>query len=110
MVAGWGDLVSEVSPRISPLLLLLRAAGETDEDAASLYSDLDADRLRRMGENARFMVRAGHLRSGVTASAARDVLWLCSSPELYELLVLRRGWSRRQLGRFVEETMTAALL
>jgi AcrR family transcriptional regulator len=110
VIAGWGALVTEVAPRISPLLLLLRAAGETDEEAANLYAELDADRLARMAGNARFMARGGHLRPGVTANAARDVLWLCSSPELYELLVLRRGWSRQRLGRFVEETIAAALL
>jgi AcrR family transcriptional regulator len=110
VIAGWGLLVTEVSPRISPLLLLLRTAGETDEDAAALYDEMDADRLRRMADNARFLVAGGHLRLGVTLTSARDVLWLCSSPELYELLVLRRGWSRRRLGTFVVDTMTAALL
>ena len=110
VIVGWGALVTEVSPRISPLLLLLRTAGDTDEDAAALYEELDGARLRRMAENARFLLDGGHLRKGVTLAAARDVLWLCSSPELYELLVVRRGWSRRRLGAFVVDTMTASLL
>lgn len=33
-----------------------------------------------------------------------------SSQELYELLVLRRGWAIGRYGRFVAEGMTAALL
>jgi AcrR family transcriptional regulator len=110
LITGWGALVSEVSPRISPLLLLLRTAAETDRDAAALYDELDGARLRRMAENARALAVGGHLRPGVTVSAARDVLWFCTSPELYDLLVVRRGWSRRRLGVFAAETMTAALL
>jgi hypothetical protein len=36
--------------------------------------------------------RRGHLRTGVTLEHATDILWTFSSPELYELLVLRSSW------------------
>lgn len=74
-------------------LLQLRAAAETDHDAASLYAELDQARLKRMADNARHLARRGHLRAGVTAAEARDVLWPCSSPELYEFLVQQREWT-----------------
>jgi len=45
-----------------------------------------------------------------TLEQARDVLWTCSSPELYDLLVLRRGWSLERYGRFIADSMIAALL
>jgi hypothetical protein len=38
------------------------------------------------------------------------VLWLCTSPELYELLVLRRGWSAARFGAFVADAIAGALL
>jgi AcrR family transcriptional regulator len=110
VIEGWGALVAEVSPRVSPLLLLLRAAAESDPDAAALYTELDQARLDRMADNARHLTRRGHLRPGITVSQARDVLWLCSSPELYELLVQRRGWTPRQLGAFTVDTITGTLL
>ena len=37
-------------------------------------------------------VDRGLLRAEITLEEARDVLWTYSSPELYELLVIRRGW------------------
>ena len=46
----------------------------------------------------------------MTLDAATDVLWTYSSPELYELLVLRRGWSVERYGRFIADAMIAALL
>jgi AcrR family transcriptional regulator len=110
IVEGWGALVAEVSPRVSPLLLLLRTAALTDPDAAALAAELDAARLERMAENARELAVRGHLREDVTVEEARDVLWSCSSPELYELLVVRRGWEPARLGRFAADTMAAALL
>lgn len=110
VIEGWGALVAEVSPQVSPLLLLLRAAAETDPDAAALYTDLDQARLDRMADNARHLARRGHFRANVTATVARDVLWLCSSPELYELLVQQRGWTPERLGGFVVDTVTGTLL
>ena len=110
VIEGWGRLTAEVAPRISPLLLLLRTAAQTDPEAASLYDELDRARLARMADNARHLAKAGHLRDGVTAQDARDVLWLCSSPELYELLIVRRRWSLAKYSRFVTDTMVNALL
>jgi len=107
---GWGALAAEVSPRISPLLLLLRTAAASDADAAGLYDELDAARLARMADNARFLAGAGHLRPGLTAATARDVLWFCTSPEAYELLAVRRGWSAARFGRFVADTIAGTLL
>lgn len=110
LIDGWGELAAEVSPQISPLLLLLRKAGETDRDAAILHTELDDARLSRMADNARYLAESMHLRAGITTDTVRDVLWLCTSPELYELLVLRRGWSTATFGEFVADTIAGALL
>ena len=47
---------------------------------------------------------------GITLEHTADVLWTYSSPELFDLLVLRRGWSLRQYGAFVAQGIIAALL
>jgi hypothetical protein len=60
--------------------------------------------------NARGLFEAGHLRAGITPDEAADILWTYSSPELYELLVIRRAWSAERYGRFVAQALIAALL
>jgi AcrR family transcriptional regulator len=110
IIAAWGTLVTEIAPRAAPILLLIRAAAATDPEVLALLEEMDADRLRRMTENARRLRDAGHLRDGITLAQAADVLWTYSSPELYELLVLRRGWSPKRYGRFVADAMIHALL
>jgi hypothetical protein len=41
---------------------------------------------------------------------ARDLLWSHTSPELYGLLVLQRGWTPERYGRWLATTLAAALL
>jgi AcrR family transcriptional regulator len=110
IIRGWGVLTMEVAPRVAPVLLLVRDAAASDPELARLQAEMDAARLTRMTQNARTLVEGRHLRPGITLEAATDVLWTFSSPELYELLVIRRGWSVERYGRFVADSMIAALL
>ena len=110
LVAEWGRLTAEVAPRVSPILLLVRDAAATDAEMADLMAEMDADRLRRMRVNARHLHSAGHTRAGISLARVTDVLWTYSSGELYELLVVKRGWALKQYGEFVGESIAAALL
>jgi AcrR family transcriptional regulator len=109
LVHAWGEL-AEVSPRVSPILLLLRDVAAHDRAAADLFDELEAERLTRMGVNARALERIGALRAGVSRAQARDVMWTYTAPDLYDVLVRRRGWSARRYARFVTEALSAALL
>ncbi len=106
----WGALTTEVASAVTPIRLLIRAAAASDPEMAELLDDSDHDRLKRMRHHARFLADRGYLRSDVTLGGATDVLWTCSSAELYELLVLQRGWSAMRFGRFIAEFMISALL
>jgi AcrR family transcriptional regulator len=110
IIRGWGVLTMEVAPKVAPVLLLVREAAASDPELARLQEEMDAARLTRMTHNARTLLKGGHLRKGITLEAAADVLWTYSSPELYELLVIRRRWSVERYGRFVADAMIAALL
>jgi AcrR family transcriptional regulator len=110
IIRGWGALTTEIAPRVAPILLLVRAAAAADPEMASLRSDLDAQRLQRMTRNARNLQASGHLRRDLNAKLAGEIMWTYSSPELYELLVLTRGWPLQRYGTFIADAMIAALL
>jgi hypothetical protein len=63
-----------------------------------------------MTENARRLDEGGHLRDGLTVARAAEVLWTYSSPELYELLVVRRAMPIQDYGRFIAEAIRDAVL
>jgi AcrR family transcriptional regulator len=109
LVEEWGALMTEVAPRVAPIVLLLREVAGSDPEAAALFDEIESDRLARMADNAAALHRIGGLRPGVTRAGARDVLWTYTAPDLYDVLVRRRGWSVRRYARFVTDAMLAAL-
>jgi AcrR family transcriptional regulator len=110
LLRGLGTLTTEVAPQIAPLLLLLAAAAQTDDEMGHLRAELDDSRLSRMTGVARALAAKTSLRAGVTVKKAGEIMWTYSSPELYGLLVLTRGWSPARYGEFVGESLVAALL
>jgi AcrR family transcriptional regulator len=109
IVRGWSRLSMEVAPRVSPLLLLMRDAAVIQPTLRDLLAELDDARHRRMSENAQFLHKAGHLREGVTTRAAADLMWSVTSPEMYELLVVRRAWSLNQYADHILHTVSSLL-
>jgi AcrR family transcriptional regulator len=110
IIRGWGTLTTEIAPRVAPILLLVRAAAAADPEMADLQSHLNSQRLDRMTHNARNLAAFGHLREGLTVELAGEIMWTYSSPELYELLVLTRGWPLERYGAFIADAMIAALI
>jgi len=108
--AIYGEHLSLSAPRRVPVELLVRAAAASDPGAAGVREQLEGERLTGMGLFAQHLDEGGHLRPGVSVEEAQDVLWACNSAELYDLLVLRRGWSPERYGRWVADTLSAALL
>jgi AcrR family transcriptional regulator len=110
IMRGWGELTTAVAARMTPIRLLIRAAAVTDPEIAELLSTGDAERLQRMRHHAEFLAERGYLRDGMTTSKATDVLYTCSSLEIYDVLVLQRGWPPPEFAQFVADFMITALL
>ncbi len=89
---------------------LVRDAAATDPDMRSLAQRLERSRHRRMTSNARALADRGLLRPGVSTAEAADVMYVVTSAELYELLVMRRRWSVARFGEYVRRNLTVALL
>lgn len=106
----WGVLTTEVAAVVAPIRLLIRSAAATDPDMAALLAGSEDERLDRMAHHATFLADRGYLGTGVTVAHATDVLWTCSSVEIYELLVLQRGWSPEDFAQFIAELMISSLL
>jgi AcrR family transcriptional regulator len=106
----WGTLTSEVSAAVSPIARLVRAAAASDPDMAALLRANNDVREQRARHHARFLKRRGYLRQGLSLAQATDILWTCTSDELYDLLVVQRGWSLPRFARWLADYLIATLL
>ncbi|MBS1905274.1 MAG: TetR/AcrR family transcriptional regulator [Actinobacteria bacterium] len=85
-------------------------------DAASVDAEIAADwdqlQSMRRGTMARVVAHIpdAELRPGLSRDAARDTAWAIAGPETHELLVRRCGYSSEEFIRWMDETLTAALL
>jgi len=110
IMRNWAVLTSEVSSVVAPIVRLVRSAAASDPELAALLHASNDIRAERARHHARFLKQRGYLREGVTLAQATDILWTCTSDELYDLLVLQRGWSLPRYARFLGDFMIAALL
>jgi AcrR family transcriptional regulator len=106
----YGEFLAETAPRHVPVQLVIRDAAASDPEARAVWAELQAERLKGMMMFARALQEGGHLRPGISANEARDVLWTYNSAELFQLLVLDRGWPPQRYGRWVADALISALL
>lgn len=90
--------------------LLARDAASGDPAAAAVWDQIQQERLTGMGQFARHLHADGQLPADTAVEEARDILWTFTSPELWDLLVIQRGWTPTRYGHWLAGMLTAALL
>lgn len=96
--------------RAGRLALALRDGAAADEQVAQLWQQALNQRLRGMTMLAQHLHDSGSLRADVTPDHARDVLWTLISPEVYDLLVVARGWPVADYLAWMTRAMVAELI
>ncbi|OBA79798.1 TetR family transcriptional regulator [Mycobacterium sp. 1164966.3] len=104
----YAEHLAATMPRSAPVQLLARDGAASSPDAAEVWKQIRQETLTAMTMFASDLADTGQLC--VSSRQARDVLWTYHAPELYELLVLERGWSARRYGKFLAQALIAALL
>ena len=96
--------------RSAKVQVLIRDGGHTDESLAALWRQLLAERLTGMTMLGGHLIESGQLREGIGLDEVRDVLWTCTAVELYELLVVERGWPLDRYAEWIGHAIAAALV
>ncbi len=104
--AEWCRVVSE---RVGPILAPLYAAG--DERGVGEFFDT-IERERRIGTTGAITaLRDRHgLREGLELDPAIDAAWTLNSPEVWDRLTRRCGWTAAAYQSWIERQLRAALL
>jgi len=78
------DIVA-VLDRVAPLMDVVRAASDANDEIAALYAQLHHGRLKNLEWLAGLLLQNGPLRRGLDAKAAGAIIWRLASPELFLL-------------------------
>lgn len=98
--------ISGILARVAPLFEVMRAAAKTEPDIDELLQGILQQRLRTMES----FVMHVPLREGLTAAAAAETVWTMSSPEVYRLLTVDRGWSGDAYQTWLGDSLIRLLL
>ena len=91
MVGAFARLLYEPCAEV---LRFMRESG--DPDLISRYREIGVRRLQLLSELRPQLEQTGRLRPGLSGKQAIDLIWAMAGPEMYEELVLDRGWTPQQ--------------
>lgn len=102
-------LVTEIAERAADGWQLYRDASAVDPEIAADWQELQSLRHRNIS---RILggIPASSLVKGLTPQRAVDTAWAIASPESYELLVRRLGYTVDEFRSWMEQTLRAAIL
>ncbi len=96
--------------RSAGVQILIRDGRHVDETLEEVWQNLLTERLTGMTMLATHLHATGQLRANLDVDEVRDLLWTYISVELYELLVLNRGWSVDRYAAWLARSLVAELL
>jgi AcrR family transcriptional regulator len=108
-IAAFVNQVTLISRRVAPLVEAVKSVKEPEAEA--FYRQREQLRHEGFGRVLEILAAKRPLRSSMNQPAALDVFFALLSPELYQALVVGRGWPddrwREWMTRTLEETLFA---
>lgn len=89
---------------------VLYQAAPSEPELAELDPQGSLGRWQDIRQVAQALADLGALRPGLTPDAAADTIWALASPQVYLLLVRRRGWSPEQWEQWLGDLLIRALV
>ena len=93
LLAGFTRITVAINARSSDVYRILSSAAGSDPAAAGLLAHYQHQRDEGQRRIARSLAHARALRAGLRERDAADLIHTLMSPELYQLLVIDRGWA-----------------
>jgi AcrR family transcriptional regulator len=87
------------------VLEVLRAAGAADPDLAAVARAGDDRRRAGQAPIVRAWAQAGALRADLDETTAADILWGLTSPEVFQLFVVRQHWPAARYARWLRDAL-----
>jgi AcrR family transcriptional regulator len=102
--------ITSILERAAPIMELIRIAAKTEPDIADLFKHILSERLHNMEVLVHHVAANGPLREGLMNAQGADIVWTITSPEVFLLLTVDRGWMREQYINWLADSLIRLLL
>lgn len=102
--------ITEILTRAAPVFEIMRSAAKLEPEIADLLQNMLEERLQNMTLFVQSVTANGPLRNGMDDMQAGEIVWAMTSPELFQLLIMDRGWSKEKYVQWLTDTLTRMLL
>ena len=102
------ELSRATKERIGGVLEVIRAAA-ADPDIATLWDRIQADFHEMQRGIVESIAAKDALRPGLDIDRATDILWTLNNPDVWQLLVGRRGWTPAQYEKWLVDESLALI-
>jgi AcrR family transcriptional regulator len=110
LLHGFARDIAIILARVAPIFEIMRLAAKTEPEINTLLQTLLGQRLGTMRVVAERLIEMNALRPGIDATQAAETLWALSSPEMYQLLLVNRGWSPDRYVAWLGDGLVRVLL
>ncbi len=107
-IALYATAITAIAPRLGLVLGIIQQAAATEPELAALWSEIAERRAANMRLFVADLAAVASLR--LDPGEAADVVWATSAAEMYQLLVVQRGWTPQRYERFLTDTWQRLLL
>lgn len=102
--------IAQILARVSPIFEILRMAAKTETDVADLVQQILENRHQNLSVFVQHVAAHSPLRPGLDEKSATETVWAVTSPEIYRLLTVDRGWTHEQYAQWLGDTLVRLLL
>ena len=110
LLRQFASIATEGLQRQADLFDVVYQAAASEPELAELEREGSLGRWQDVRQVARALADLGALRPGLTPDAAADTIWAVAAPQLYRLLITRRGWSAEQWQGWLADMLIRSLL
>jgi AcrR family transcriptional regulator len=110
LLAAVGDGVAAALERQADLISVLSQAASAEPEAARLEQQGSSSRWSDLRTIVEVLAARNELRADLDVDGATDIMWAFASPQMFVLLVRKRGWDTRRWGRWLGDTLARTLL
>jgi AcrR family transcriptional regulator len=100
--------MAAISAQVRPIFEVLRTAAAVEPEVGQLFAEFEQNRLANMKIAAKWIASRGPLK--LSQDRAAEIMWAVASHDIARMLCDVQGWSQAQHAKWLESTLTFALL